>query len=152
MDEGTAKFWNFTAVSKKCPRYRSNESIDALTSEPQWANEKTLDKMLETPNELIPRLREVIFDNGQLPQKSINWRVLWKQQPAFIVLSVSLGLILAVGHHMFYLRLNHTIAGSQERQQFAHDSGNFLAISVATLLAFNCRATSKQYFGAVVRR
>lgn len=155
MDKRAAGFWNGTDLSDKCSLYPGNESTEALTPNPDWMSEKTLSeapKVTKTPKSPTTRLRDLTLNNGQLSQKYIDWGVQWEQQPAFIVLCASFGLLLAVGHHMFYLRLNHTLAGTQGRQQFAHAFGNMLAISVATLFAFTCRAAYKQYFWTVVRR
>ena len=121
-------FWNRTDISDKCPPYLSNESTEALTSNSQWTSEKVLSEDIKTPKAPITKIRELTLINRQIPQKYVERGVQWQQQPAFIVLCASFGLLLAVGHHMFYLRLNHTLAGSQGRQQFAHAFGNVLAI------------------------
>jgi len=152
MDKRTGRFWNGTEVSDKCPSYPSNESNEGLASNINWTSEKTLNEGSKTIEAPITSLRELTLNNGQLPQKCVVWGVQWQQQPAFIALCANFGLLLAIGHHMFYLRLNNTLTGTQGRQQFAHAFGNVLAISVATLFAFTCRAAYKQYFWTVVRR
>jgi hypothetical protein len=151
MDKQGAGFWKSTNLFNKRPPYSENESTDKLTSNPDWTAEKPLDEILRTSNGPTPRFRESTLNNGQPSQKYIDWGEQWQQQPAFIVLCVSFGLLLAVGHHIFYLRLNHTPAGTQARQQIAHAFGNVLSISVATSFAFTCRAAYKQYFWRVVR-
>jgi hypothetical protein len=87
-----------------------------------------------------------------LPQRQSHLEVKWHQQPAFMILCGLLGFLLAAGHHTLYLKLDHTLAGSESRQQWAHGFGNILAILVATSFAFASRAAYKQYFWTVVRR
>jgi hypothetical protein len=146
MGKRAAGFWDCTDLCDKCPPYPGNESTEALTPNPYWRPEKTLHEALKTPKTPTTRLRELTLNNDQLSQKYIDWGVQWQQQPAFIVLCASFGLLLAIGRHMFYLRLNHTLAGTQGRQQFAYAFGNALAIPVASLFAFTCRTAYKQYF------
>ncbi len=66
-----------------------------------------------------------------------------------MILSAFMGVLLAFGHHAFYLKLNSTFTGSETRQQLAHTVGNILSISVATSFAFASRAAYKQYFWTV---
>lgn len=146
MDKRAAGLWNSTDLSDKCPPCLGDESTEALNPNPYWMSEKTFNEALKIPKASTTRLRELTLNNGQRSQKYIDWGVQWQQQPAFIVLCAGSGLLLAVGHHMFYCRLNHTLAGTQGRQQLAHAFGNVLAISVATLFAFTCKIAYKQYF------
>lgn len=95
------------------------------------------------------RVREVSPDVGVAPLRRADSIINRHQQPNFMILSAFLGLLLAVGHHAFYLKLNGTFTGSETRQQLAHTFGNILAISVATCLAFASRAAYKQYFWTV---
>lgn len=62
------------------------------------------------------------------------------------------GLCLAIGHHVYYSKLDHTPAGNEGRQQWAHTFGNIFAVSVATLFAVANRLAYKQCFWTIVRR
>lgn len=95
------------------------------------------------------RVREVNSDEAQLPLRRADSILNRHQQPNFMILSAFLGVVIAVGHHAFYLRLHGTFTGSEARQQVAHTFGNILAIAVATSFAFASRAAYKQYFWTV---
>ena len=101
---------------------------------------------LKTPT---VRVREVRPDQAQLPLRRADSIINRHQQPNFMILSAFLGVLLAVGHHAFDLKLDGTFTGSETRQQLAHTFGNILAISVATAFAFPSRAAYKQYFWTV---
>lgn len=152
MDKRAAGHWSSTDLSDKCPPYPSDDSTEALNSNASWTSEKFSNDALETPIGSTTRFRELTLNNDRRSQKYIDWDLKWQQQPAFIILCASSGHFLAVAHHLFYSRLNHTLTGTQGRQQLAHAFGNVLAISVATSFAFTCRNAYKQYFWTVVRR
>ncbi|KAH9206119.1 hypothetical protein DL95DRAFT_233747, partial [Leptodontidium sp. 2 PMI_412] len=80
------------------------------------------------------------------------WGVKWHQQPAWMIVCAFSGLCLAIGHHVYYSKLDHTPAGNEGRQQWAHTFGNIFAVSVATLFAVANRMAYKQYFWTIVRR
>ena len=84
--------------------------------------------------------------------RHVEWGVKWHQQPAWMIVSAFSGMCLAVGHHVYYSRLDHTPAGNEGRQQWAHTFGNIFAVAVATLFAVANRMAYKQYFWTIVRR
>ncbi len=86
------------------------------------------------------------------PQRHVEWGVKWHQQPACMMLCAISGALLAVGHHLYYSRMDRTPAGSENKQQWAHTFGNIFAIAVGTLFATANRMAYKQYFWLVVRR
>jgi hypothetical protein len=128
------------------PQYEKIEStMDSLPRRLKFP-EKFPEDELKTPT---VRLREVRPDEAQLPLRRADSIINRHQQPNFMIISVFLGILLAVSHHAFYLKLDGTFTGSETRQQVAHTFGNILAISVATAFAFASRAAYKQYFWTV---
>jgi hypothetical protein len=95
------------------------------------------------------RDKEVESNKAQLPRTLVDGGVKQHQQLSYMILCAILGASLALGHHLFYLKLDRTVAGSETRQQLAHAFGNILAISVTTSFAFASRAAYKQYFWTV---
>lgn len=84
-------------------------------------------------------------------EKLIRWGVKWYKEPMYMVLFAIIGLGLAIGHHGYYSSLHGSLAGSNTKQQWAHNIGNMFAIAVvATLHAANGLAYS-QYSWTVVR-
>lgn len=134
-----------------CPPYKhsaSTENFISLSLFPKTPERASYNGP-KTPTITV---REIRSNDVQLSQRPIEWGVKWGQQPAFMILCALLGFLLAMGHHALYLKLDHTFAGSEGRQQWAHGFGNILAILVATSFAFASRAAYKQYFWTVVRR
>lgn len=124
---------------------RSESTMDLLPRQLKLS-EKYPEDGLKTPT---VQVREVSPDDGRVPLRRADSILNRHQQPNFMILSAFMGLLLAVGHHAFYLKLNGTFTGSETRQQLAHTFGNILAISVATCFAFASRAAYKQYFWTV---
>jgi len=49
--------------------------------------------------------------------KYVQWRVYWQFEPAFMLIFVVAGTLLAMGHHLYYSFLDGTKAGSDSEQQ-----------------------------------
>ncbi|TVY17514.1 hypothetical protein LARI1_G004665 [Lachnellula arida] len=88
----------------------------------------------------------------QLPStpKFVKWGVQWHKEPTYMILFALGGLLLGIGHHCYYNSLSGTEAGSNQRQQWAHNFGNILAVLVvATLHRANGYAYSQLFWGTV---
>jgi hypothetical protein len=108
-------------------------------------SEKFTEEDLKSPNVTIREVNSEV----QPRLRSADSNISRHQQLNFMIISAFLGVLIAVGHHAFYLKLDRTFTGSEARQQLAHTFGNILAISVATCFAFASRAAYKQYFWTV---
>ncbi|KAG4433198.1 hypothetical protein IFR05_011306, partial [Cadophora sp. M221] len=84
-------------------------------------------------------------------EKLVRWGVTWWKEPTYMVLFAILGLGLAVGHHGYYSSLHGSLAGSNSKQQWAHNFGNMFAISVVAVLHAANGLAYTQYFWRVVR-
>jgi hypothetical protein len=127
------------------PSHQRSESAMDLLPRRLQLSEKLADEDLKSPR---VRVREV-NPEAEPPLRRADSIIRRHQQPYFMIMSAFLGVLIAVGHHAFYLRLHDTFTGSEARQQLAHTFGNILAISVATCFAFASRAAYKQYFWTV---
>jgi hypothetical protein len=93
-----------------------------------------------------------VFQN-QLPEspKFVAWGMQWHKEPTFMMLFALSGLILGVGHHCYYTSLSGTEAGSNQRQQWAHNFGNIFAVLVVTALHRANGYACSQYFWRTAR-
>jgi len=84
--------------------------------------------------------------------KYVQWKVYWQFEPAFMLLFVVAGTLLAMGHHLYYSFLNGTKPGSNSEQQWAHAFGNSFAFLFVTFYAAANKAAYDQYIWTLVRR
>jgi hypothetical protein len=133
-------------LSDESPQLDKYESTEVLIPNSTRASEKFSD------DEIKPyktRTQEVTSKNDHLPPRQADRVIERHQQAGYMIFCAFLGVLLALGHHIFHLKLDHTFAGSETRQQWAHAFGNSLAISVAASFAFASRVAYKQYFWTV---
>ncbi|KUJ09794.1 uncharacterized protein LY89DRAFT_597817 [Mollisia scopiformis] len=81
----------------------------------------------------------------------VKWGVKWQKQPTYMLLFALGGLVLAVSHHAFYSALHGQLAGTNSKQQWAHNIGNIFAVLVVAMFhTANIRAYD-QYLWSTVR-
>lgn len=84
-------------------------------------------------------------------EKLVKWGVEWWKEPLYMILFAVLGLGLAIGHHGYYSSLHGSLAGSNRKQQWAHNFGNMFAVAVVAVLHAANGLAYSQYFWRVVR-
>ncbi|KAF7856956.1 hypothetical protein EAF04_009716 [Stromatinia cepivora] len=84
-------------------------------------------------------------------QRYVKWGI--ARQPLWFMIAFGLsGVILAIGHHIYYASLHSTVAGSPSRQQFAIRFGNVFSFLVTSLLAASIGAAYDQYLWTLFKR
>ncbi|KAF8858770.1 hypothetical protein BDZ45DRAFT_673706 [Acephala macrosclerotiorum] len=66
----------------------------------------------------------------ELSRSGIYWR-----QPAVMILSGVLGILLSIGHHIYYSKLHGTLASTPDKQQWPIRFGT--AFSILTMICFS---------------
>jgi hypothetical protein len=88
---------------------------------------------------------------NQKPASYISWGINW-QKPIFIWTMLFSGLILALGHHLYYLSLNGTLAGDAAKQAWPIRFGTAFAFLVTSCLQAVTTTAIGQHFWSIVRR
>ncbi|TEY50435.1 hypothetical protein BOTCAL_0276g00160 [Botryotinia calthae] len=81
---------------------------------------------------------------------TVVWKVDW-QQPTFMCSMLLSGLVLAIGHHVYYNSLNGTPAGNSTRQNWSIRFGTAFASLVVVCFKAVTVSALGQYFWTVVR-
>lgn len=137
---------------------KNNVSISTLNAAvPSIDTRSATGNMLEEPNPHNYSEHSTLWqDTSPRPlsaakQSFVPWHVEWHNQPLCMVLFMLSGLLLAAGHHFYYLALHGQVAGTMARQQWAHNIGNVFAVLIVTTLhAANGRAY-EQFLWLTVR-
>jgi len=74
----------------------------------------------------------------------MKWGIAWRT-PTFMAISAISGFILAIEHHLYFLSLNRTIAGSPLRRQWPMRFGSAFSFLVIALLKITCDTAYSQY-------
>lgn len=85
------------------------------------------------------------------PPKSAAWGIHWLR-PVFIVLMPFLALLLALGHHFYYLSLHDTKSGNAAKQAWPIRFGTAFAFLITSCLHAGTAAAAGQYVWTVVKR
>lgn len=121
---------------------RKGQSSEAQTIADSFSPPIELEQLVN-PDEIFQK---------QLPStpKFVKWGVQWHKEPTYMILFALGGLLLGIGHHCYYNSLSGTEAGSNQRQQWAHNFGNIFAVLVVTTLhRANGYAYSQLLWGTV---
>ncbi|KAF7937248.1 uncharacterized protein EAE98_001562 [Botrytis deweyae] len=85
-----------------------------------------------------------------LPIDTVIWKINW-QQPTFMCSILLCGLILAIGHHVYYHSLSGTPAGDATRQAWSIRFGTAFAFLVVAFFKAVTVSALGQYLWSVVR-
>lgn len=134
-----------------------NESSSTVTTNTQFQDEpisnfspsaSLLNKIL-TRNEEIssPELEKPVFSRHPATRPETHWL----RGPLWMVFPLLLGLVLALGHHFYYISLNGNRAGSDRQQQWMAAFGQIFAFSTITSLRLAVVYAYGQYLWTVMR-
>ncbi|KAF7874062.1 hypothetical protein EAF04_002734 [Stromatinia cepivora] len=84
------------------------------------------------------------------PADTVIWKIDW-QQPTFMCSMLLSGLLLAIGHHVYYNSLNGTPAGDATRQAWSIRFGTVFAFLVVACFKAITVSALGQYLWTVVR-
>jgi hypothetical protein len=85
------------------------------------------------------------------PRNVVQWGVPISKQIRMIGF-VILGILLALGHHLFFSSLNTTVVGSTSRQQWAIAFGTAFAFLIASFLGLAVSSAYTQFIWAYLRK
>lgn len=85
------------------------------------------------------------------PRNVVQWGVPISKQIQMIA-CVLLGILLALGHHLFFSSLNTTAVGSTSRQQWAIAFGTAFAFLIASFLGLAVSSAYTQFIWAYLRK
>jgi len=112
-------------------------------------------------NFATPFVDEPLFRNGPKggappspsppSQQFVRWGIAWQAPTSMVCLALS-GVLLALGHHFYYLFLDGTVAGSASRQQWAIRFGTAFSFLVVACLKVASGQAYEQYIWTIVRR
>ncbi|TVY32893.1 hypothetical protein LSUB1_G007637 [Lachnellula subtilissima] len=119
----------------------------------QVSEAQTIADSFSPPIELDQLINPDEVFQKQLPltPKFVKWGVQWHKEPTYMLLFALGGLLLGIGHHCYYNSLSGTEAGSNQRQQWAHNFGNIFAVLVVTALHRANGYAYSQLFWCTVR-
>jgi hypothetical protein len=95
-----------------------------------------------------PSNHSTIVSKSARPQP--YWGIYWAQ-PVLMVSSGLLGILLAIGHHAYYSKLNGTLASTPEKQQWPIGFGTAFSISAVMCLGVAISEACTQCLWARVR-
>lgn len=87
---------------------------------------------------------------ANLPIDTVIWKINW-QQPTFMCSMLLCGLILAIGHHVYYHSLSGSPAGDATRQAWSIRFGTAFAFLVVACFKAITVSALGQYLWSVVR-
>jgi hypothetical protein len=121
------------------------------TTNTQYHDQTTISSALATQQ------REKTSSQGQAQETIsystpyVSWEIHW-QKPIFIWTLLFSGLILSLGHHLYYLSLNGTLAGNAAKQAWPVRFGTAFAFLITSCLQAVTTTAIGQYFWCIVRR
>lgn len=83
-------------------------------------------------------------------EKYVKWGVSW-QTPTLIMLYALSGIVLAISHHLYYQRLDGTLAGSSDRQQWSSRIGIGFSFLVIALFKAACDQAYTQLIWMLIK-
>lgn len=105
----------------------------------------------------IPQIRhhEGLPSNGSTGSFDVGKYVTWgiaMRTPVIMVTWAVAGFILSIGHHFYYDRLDGSIAGTSNQQNWALRFGTAFSFLTIALLKASCDAAYKQYIWTLFKR
>ncbi len=93
-------------------------------------------------------------DSTRRKAKPKNKHVLPRRwaSPSTMIFCFTLGLVFAVGHHLYYRWLDGQVVGDLNRQQWSLRIGNFFAVATSTMLKLAMANACLQYIWLRLRQ
>ncbi|KAH8685694.1 hypothetical protein BGZ60DRAFT_522978 [Tricladium varicosporioides] len=119
-------------------------------------NITTIRERIETDFTIPPiRHHEGLGNNGSTGSFDIGKYVTWgiaMRTPVIMITWAVAGCIFSVGHHFYYDRLDGSIAGTPNQQNWALRFGTAFSFLTIALLKASCDAAYKQYIWTLFKR
>ncbi|KAM0151321.1 hypothetical protein ACHAPG_008314 [Botrytis cinerea] len=144
-----------SSCSRRNSQYSLTDSLLPISTQPEpsqcpdsHSNPSTAQNTKS--NLPIQSSQNVDFSTVDKSSDTVVWKVDW-QQPTFMCLVPFSGLILAIGHHVYYSSLNGTPADDSARQNWSIRFGAVFASLVVVCFKAITVSALGQYFWTVIR-